>query len=58
MYKDPATFIAEATNSVVSNLQSYQKIMSQIYSVHSEFVSNSLETQAGLAKTILKTFTK
>ena len=58
MYKDPTTFITEQTDQLVNSFATYQKIVSQIFTVHSEFVSNSIRLNSDLAKTVLKTFTK
>lgn len=58
MYKDPATFITEQTDQMVNTSTTYQKIVSQIVTAHSEFISNSIRLNSDLAKTVLKTFTK
>lgn len=58
MYKDPTTVITEQTDALVNSFAAYQKIATQIFSVHTEFVTNSIKVSSDLAKTVLKTFTK
>lgn len=58
MYKDPTAFITEQTDQLVNSFTTYQRIVSQIGTVHTEFVSNTIRLNSDLAKTVLKTFTK
>ena len=58
MYKDPTTVITEQIDALVNSFAALQKIATQLFTVHTEFVTNSIKVSYDLAKTVLKTITK
>ena len=58
MYKDPTTVITEQIDALVNSFTAFQTIATRLFTVHTEFVTNSIKVSSDLAETVLKTITK